>query len=139
MKTSVTKSFTVDAAHHLPGHKGACKNLHGHTYRIEVTVARECQPKLIDHDMVIDFSDLKEIVDPLIKQLDHCNLNDLDQFADMRPTAENMAMWLFDQININLIKSYESLSHAGYTTYPEVSSVRIFETPTSWATYPAGK
>ena len=64
----VTKTVRFDAAHILTNHQGLCKNLHGHTYRVDVTVA---QPPDDARDMVIDFKDLKCACEELI--LDHCD------------------------------------------------------------------
>ncbi len=84
MRTRVTRSFSFEAAHQLEWHAGACKNLHGHSYRLEVTVAGE----LDANGIVIDFSDLREIVQQaVIDRFDHTYLNDL--LAN--PTAELIA------------------------------------------------
>jgi 6-pyruvoyltetrahydropterin/6-carboxytetrahydropterin synthase len=82
--TRVTRSFSFEAAHQLGWHAGACKNLHGHSYKLEVTVAGE----LDDNGIVIDFSDLRAVVDrEVIDVFDHTYLNDL--LAN--PTAEIIA------------------------------------------------
>lgn len=94
-KITITRKFFFDAAHYLPGHEGKCKNLHGHTYILEVTVGRDSLIEGGSSDgMVIDFSDLKSIVNKLvIDPLDHKCLNDLLPY---RPTAENMATHFFE-------------------------------------------
>lgn len=94
-KITITRRFSFDAAHYLPGHEGKCQNLHGHTYIFEVTVGRD---SLIEggssEGMVIDFSDLKSIVNKLVVDpLDHQCLNELLPY---RPTAENMANHFFE-------------------------------------------
>lgn len=94
MVVTATKRFTFDACHFLPGHKGKCANMHGHTYKLEVTIMREggkVQPADSGSDagMVMDFSDLKKLVnEAVIERFDHHNLNDVLTY---RPTAENMA------------------------------------------------
>ena len=66
---TVTKTVKFDAAHVLTNHEGLCKNLHGHTYRVDVTVA---QPAGDTKDMVIDFKDLKKIATEVIcERFDH--------------------------------------------------------------------
>jgi len=75
-----------DAAHFLPQHKGKCKNLHGHTWTIKVV----CKSELLKEGMVIDFGDIKAI----INELDHQLLND---FMEV-PTAENLAKYLYEKI-----------------------------------------
>ncbi len=67
--TTVTKTVKFDAAHLLTDHAGHCKNLHGHTYRVNITVAQpDCDP----HDMVIDFKELKRIaIEVICDPCDH--------------------------------------------------------------------
>lgn len=119
----VTKSFSFDAAHFLPNHKGKCSNMHGHTYKLEVTVIRD-NGQLIDkgsdEGMVIDFSDLKSIVkSEVLDKVDHKVLNEVFPF---RTTAENMAAYIFDVLD-------EKLSSYGV----KVERIRLWETPDSWA------
>jgi 6-pyruvoyltetrahydropterin/6-carboxytetrahydropterin synthase len=84
VQTRVTRNFSFGAAHQLEWHPGACKNLHGHSYRLEVTVAGE----LTDDGIVIDFSDLSAVVHrEVIDRFDHTYLNDLLP----NPTAELIA------------------------------------------------
>ncbi len=82
--TRVTCTFTFEAAHRLAWHTGKCRNLHGHSYRLDVTVAGPLDP----NGVVIDFDRLHEIVDDaVISQWDHRDLNEvLDN-----PTAELLA------------------------------------------------
>ena len=94
---SVTKIFSFEAAHFLPNHEGKCKNVHGHNYKLEVTFSGDRELTGSNKGMIVDFSDLKEIVDNvIIDQVDHINLNDI--FAN--PTAENMVFafstWIQD-------------------------------------------
>ncbi|MCX7828789.1 MAG: 6-carboxytetrahydropterin synthase QueD [Thermanaerothrix sp.] len=86
------RSFSFDAAHHLPRYKGRCEALHGHTYRF--TVALEGSP---DHEgVVMDFTELKSRVrDLVLSKLDHTCLNDLLE----QPTAENIARWIFNALD----------------------------------------
>ncbi|MCG8328542.1 MAG: 6-carboxytetrahydropterin synthase QueD [Chitinophagales bacterium] len=109
----VYKEFTFDSAHYLPNvpddHK--CKNLHGHTYRVRVYVKGS-----IDEDLgwVVDFSDVKKAFEPFEKQLDHKLLNDIEGLEN--PTAEMIAVWLWDKLIIKL---------------PNLSKIEVAETPTS--------
>ncbi len=84
MQTHVTRTFRFEAAHQLEWHSGACKNLHGHSYRLEVTVGG-----VVDHNgIVADFADLADVVDrEVVDRYDHTYLNDL--LAN--PTAELIA------------------------------------------------
>ena len=96
---SITKIFKFDAAHYLPFHKGLCKNLHGHGYRLEVEVTGEVKaaggPTA---GMIMDFGYLKEKVAPILEKLDHHSLNDI--FAN--PTAEIMAEWIASRLKESL-------------------------------------
>lgn len=83
-KLTIGKRFTFEAAHFLPKHPGACAQLHGHTYTIEVEVTGEPAPET---GMIIDFYDLKNIVQTVISPLDHDLLNNLFAF---RTTVENL-------------------------------------------------
>lgn len=121
MVIKVTKSFTFDAAHFLPNHKGKCAAMHGHTYRLEVTVIR--QNGLIDsgsdEGMVIDFYDLKGIVTAeVIDKLDHKVLNEVLSF---RTTAENMAAHIFSVLT-------DKLQSGGVI----VEKIKLWETPDSY-------
>jgi 6-pyruvoyltetrahydropterin/6-carboxytetrahydropterin synthase len=84
MRTTVTRVFTFEAAHQLPWHSGACRNLHGHGYRLEVTVGGAVN----DDGIVVDFDDVGAVVErELLARYDHAFLNDLIE----NPTAELIA------------------------------------------------
>jgi 6-pyruvoyltetrahydropterin/6-carboxytetrahydropterin synthase len=89
----ITKIFTFDSAHQLEDYAGKCRQLHGHTYKLEVTVKGE----MGESGMVFDFSILKKVVtERVISQLDHKYLNEV---FDFNPTSENMVVWIFEQID----------------------------------------
>lgn len=84
MRTSVTRAFHFEAAHQLPWHAGQCQRLHGHSYRLEVSVTGPVR----EDGMVIDFGQLKEVVRrEVIDRYDHQYLNDFFE----NPTAEVVA------------------------------------------------
>lgn len=87
---TITKIFTFEAAHHLPSHTGKCRKVHGHTYKLEVTVTGRKQniaKYKSDSAMVMDFHELKDLVEEhIISQYDHTYLNDMF----LVPTAEAM-------------------------------------------------
>ena len=88
----VRRCFWFEAAHSLPHHPGKCRDLHGHSYELVVTIEGEVDAH---SGMVIDFSDLKRVVsDRVVQVLDHKNVND---FID-NPTAENMTIWIWDRL-----------------------------------------
>lgn len=113
----IYKEFTFDAAHFLPNvtrdHK--CRKLHGHTYHLKVYVEG---PVLTDEGWVIDFGDLKTVVNPLIHKLDHAFLNEIEGLKN--PTAERVAIWLWNNIK---------------PAIPGLKRVELKETPTSGVIY----
>ena len=102
------KTFLFDAAHNLPNYLGKCKNLHGHSFTIQVEVTGMVQTYGPCCGMIIDFAEMKEIVNNLvIDDLDHNDLNTLI----MNPTAENLVYWIhkrlapaFEERNMRLIR-----------------------------------
>jgi 6-pyruvoyltetrahydropterin/6-carboxytetrahydropterin synthase len=94
----ITKTFRFEAAHHLPDHHGQCARLHGHSYRLEVTLRGPIQdtPGKSDHGMVMDFYDLSSIVKNVImERLDH---QDLNVVTGIYTTAENLVHWMWDEL-----------------------------------------
>lgn len=91
MQTRVTRTFSFEAAHQLDWHSGACKNLHGHSYRLEVTVSGA----LDTNGIVIDFADLSALVQrEVLDVFDHTYLNDLLP----NPTAELIAADIWSRL-----------------------------------------
>lgn len=92
----VRRRFTFEASHRLPHHPGKCRELHGHSYRLFVTVDR---PVDAATGMAIDFGDLKTVVRrEVVDVLDHRHVNDvLDN-----PTAEVMAIWIWRRLEPSL-------------------------------------
>ncbi len=96
---NIFKAFTLEAAHRLPnvppGHK--CARLHGHSFRVEIHVAGEPDPRL---GWVMDFADLKTAFQPLYDQLDHHYLNDIEGLEN--PTSEMLARWIWQRLQPRL-------------------------------------
>ncbi|WP_106768597.1 6-carboxytetrahydropterin synthase QueD [Paenibacillus faecalis] len=119
----VSKEFTFDAAHHLHAYEGKCKNLHGHTYKVVFGISG----KPDEIGITVDFGQIKEIWKSAIEPfLDHRYLN--ETLPPMNTTAENMVVWLFEQMQQALME-YESLREQEART----EFVRLYETPTSYA------
>lgn len=122
---TVTKIFMFEASHRLPLYIGACHNLHGHSYRLEVTVSGdvktdESNPKC---GMIIDFKDLKEIVkETVIDKYDHSYLNDF--FPN--PTAELMIQDIGYELMNALYNKDSGL---------KLESCKLWETTTSYAEF----
>src|SRR5713101_195502 len=99
MKTAlITKIFRFEAAHNLPGHRGKCARLHGHSYRLKVTLRGPIKdvPDQSDHGMVMDFEDLSQMVRASgLERLDHSLLN---YVTSIPTTAENLVHWVWDAL-----------------------------------------
>ena len=110
MPIFISRSYHFESAHFLPrvAETHRCRRLHGHNYKIEVTLAGYD----ISMGWVLDFWDLDKIVQPLVDKVDHRCLNDIDGLSN--PTAENIAQWFFDQ----LVKDLRTLPHAAQRDPP---------------------
>ncbi|WP_374015883.1 6-carboxytetrahydropterin synthase QueD [Paenibacillus thiaminolyticus] len=120
----VSKEFTFDAAHHLHAYEGKCKNLHGHTYQVVFGLSGYTN----DIGIALDFGDIKEIWKERIEPyLDHRYLN--ETLPPMNTTAENMVVWLYEQMSAALAEEpYRTRCEGG-----RVEFIRLYETPTSYA------
>ena len=125
----VTADFA--AAHFLRDYNGKCENLHGHNYKVYAHVKG---PKLNEGGMLLDFSKLKAALREVCKQLDHTNLNDLEVF-DQNPSAERIAMYIYNGVVELLKKDGIDLSYSKGKTEPALYCVDVFETETSRARY----
>lgn len=146
-RTRVSKTVTFDAAHRLPFHKGLCKNLHGHTYKLEVffelTPYGQSQKEANKEEFVVDFGEMKEIINKaVVSRLDHaliCCYEDTELFEAAQAlgtkvcilphetTAENIVLdihyWLTERLTLDNL--------------PEVivPKIKLWETPNSCVTY----
>ena len=95
----IYKEFTFEAAHRLPNvpHDHKCFRLHGHSFRVEVHVSG---PVGEQSGWVQDFADIKAAFAPLLKELDHNYLNEIDGLEN--PTSENLARWIWRKLAISL-------------------------------------
>ncbi len=134
MRTSIAKQFRWEMGHRLPNHPGLCRNIHGHSYEAQVILVGEPD----ESGMVMDYFDVKTMVQPLIDRLDHCFLLDAsdtvmkDFFTshpmkvveiDVPTTAENIAHYLLQHIISQLPTSHRI----------ESVKVRIYETEKTYA------
>jgi 6-pyruvoyltetrahydropterin/6-carboxytetrahydropterin synthase len=87
------------ATHQLLGYQGACENLHSHDWKVEVTIMAS---QLNELGIVIDFREIKKVLDEVLENLDHKNLNDLGPFKKTNPTSENICSWLFRELDKRL-------------------------------------
>jgi len=109
------------SAHQLRGYKGKCENLHGHNWRVQVTVSSD---NLDDIGIVIDFHELKNITGEVISSLDHSFLNEVFPFTEINPSSENIAKWIYESIKKKLDQDQCN-----------ISSVTVWENETASATY----
>ncbi|MCI5622998.1 MULTISPECIES: 6-carboxytetrahydropterin synthase QueD [Anaerostipes] len=137
----LTTHASFDSAHFLAGYDGKCSNLHGHRWKLEVTVESE---KLEENGqirgMIVDFGKLKQDVKMLADEFDHCLIVEKNTLksktmealleekfkiitVEFRPTAENFAKYFFDRMKAQ-----------GY----QVSFVNVYETPNNMAGYGEG-
>ena len=136
---TVTKTVKFDAAHVLTSHQGLCKNLHGHTYRVDVSVSQAADD---DRDMVIDFKDLKGIANEVVcDRFDHAFIYNTESVGEreiaavvekngmrtvaipFRSTAENLAKLFFSDLKARI---------------PGLVAVKVWETADSCAEYGLG-
>ena len=148
IKMLITKYIEIDMGHRVPNHKSKCRNFHGHRYRIEVGVDDKIitTPGSSDEGMVIDFSDLKQIMmEEIDEKFDHgFAIYEKDMFANdflkyvkgfgqkiiftpFIPTAENLAKHWYDLIKPKLEERKIKIKY-----------VKVWETPTSTALYEGG-
>ena len=143
-KHRATKQLRFEKEHRLPSHTGACRVIHGHSYLVEVTAEAESQ--LNENGMVVDFKYLKELCEEIFGSWDHAlmlyredpfvqifydiaNKNNLPVhliIVDYEPTAENMCIELYRQLNDEISETWIS---PGFT----ISKVVVWETATSYA------
>ncbi len=140
-KLRVTKRFTMETGHALYGYDGKCRNVHGHGYKLYVTIIGEpiLDPSNVKHGMVMDFGDLKTIVkEEILDQYDHAivlnknsphkemgkELEDLGNnviYADFQPTSELLVTHFAHRIQSRLPKTVQ------------LFSVRLHETDSNYA------
>ncbi len=117
----VTRRFS--AAHRLRDYNGKCENLHGHNYKVELTVYGDN----LTNGMLIDFVLLKQKLDAIIKNLDHSYINEIDPFTKIEPSAENIAEYIYNALSVQI-------SDKVY-----LSSVKVWESDDNWALYRTDK
>jgi len=115
------------AGHSLRNYHGKCENVHGHNYRVCVTVRGQ---DVDDNGLLVDFAELKKLVRAVKDRLDHQYLNDLAPFDKINPSAENIAKYFYDEIAGGL--SPDGLNKE---TSAKLYEVKLWETDITYATY----
>jgi 6-pyruvoyltetrahydropterin/6-carboxytetrahydropterin synthase len=119
-EVTIEESFA--AGHALRNYRGKCENVHGHNYRCQVTIEGA---QLDEIGLLVDFVELKRVVHSVLDRLDHQWLNEFPPFDVLNPSAENMARYIYQQVNEG-IKTREGV---------KLANVRLWETDTAHATY----
>lgn len=118
---TVFKDYTFAAAHSIRGHQGKCRFLHGHNYRVRVHIAAS---ELDEIGMVIDFADLKMILEEILGPFDHRVINEIPPFDVINTTAELLSSWVFEEVTRRLPETRLS-----------VAKVEVWENDTACAVY----
>ncbi len=108
------------AAHQMRGYPGACARMHGHNYCVKLTIEGD---QLDDTGILMDFAELKRIVDAILEELDHRCLNDLPPFNEVNPSSENLARYIYRRAADRI------------TGHVRLVRVEVAESPTSSVTY----
>ena len=119
-EVSVEQTFA--AGHALRNYKGGCEDVHGHNFRVRVTVAGE---QLDSTGLLVDFVELKSLIDGVVAYLDHKFINDLRPFDKINPSAENIAKYFYDRVSVGMKNDVPV----------RISEVCVWETDTSSAVY----
>ncbi len=121
MPYEITIEDHFAAAHYLDGYNGSCENVHGHNFKVEVTCfVRE----LDDIGISLDFKELKVYLRAITDRLDHITLNEYEGFKGENPTAENIARYIYGEIEVCL-----------NGTPTQVKRVTVYESEKYRATY----
>jgi len=117
----LTVSGHFDAAHYLKDYIGKCAHIHGHRWQVEAKIRGHA---LDQKGMLVDFSLIKKKLREITDNLDHCLLNDLVRYKETNPTAENIARFIYQDLEASL-KEYEVTVH----------QVTVWESPVAAAAY----
>ena len=120
-EVSVEETFA--AGHALRGYKGKCENVHGHNYRVRVSIEG---PNLDGIGLLMDFTQMKAVLRDVIGRLDHQFINDLEPFRTVNPSAENLAKYFYEEIG----RGVKDLPGGA-----KITRVTIWETDTASAQY----
>lgn len=108
------------AAHSLRNFNGRCESLHGHNWRVELVVEGS---QLNEADLVVDFGELKQILNQVLDKLDHRHLNEILPFDRQNPSSELIAKYLYERVSPELPGGVKMVS------------VSVWESDDSKATY----
>ena len=113
-----------DAAHFLRGYPGKCANIHGHRWKVEITLQGE---KLDELGILIDFMDVKSMLKEVLELFDHKMINEVPPFDSLNPTAENIARFIYERMADKL------RDQTGSNVW--ITKVKVWESDAASATY----
>ena len=119
---TICKDFTFAAAHAIRGHTRGCQNLHGHNYRVRVYLQAA---RLDELGMVLDFADLKAMMQEILGPFDHRVINEIPPFDERNTTAELLSQYVFAEVARRLA-AQERVT---------VTRVEVWENDTACAVY----
>ena len=119
---TIFKDFSFSAAHAIRGHTRGCQNRHGHNYRVRVHLQAG---RLDGLGMVLDFADLKAMMQEIVGPFDHQVINEIPPFDERNTTAELLSQYVFEEVG----KRLEGQDRV------RVTRVEVWETETSCAIY----
>ncbi len=117
----VAAEYTFAAGHALRGYKGKCENIHGHNYKVQVTIEGD---QLNSIGLLMDFVDLRATIKSLVERLDHRFLNEIAPFDRINPSAENLALYFGQELE-------GKIAERGL----RLQAVKVWESDTTSATY----
>ncbi|MBU2540662.1 MAG: 6-carboxytetrahydropterin synthase QueD [Candidatus Omnitrophica bacterium] len=121
MKFEISVIDYFSAAHNLRQYQGKCENIHGHNFKVKITLGANSLDKT---GMVYDFHYVKEVLKKTLKVLDHSHLNKLPYFGRVNPTSENIAKFIFNKLKAKINKRTRKLI-----------KVTVWETESNEASY----
>ncbi|MEF2230317.1 MAG: 6-carboxytetrahydropterin synthase QueD [Pseudodesulfovibrio sp.] len=120
-RLTITQEFS--ASHQLRNYGGKCENMHGHNFGVEVVVeGSELDAKV---QYLVDFKELKQRTSKVLERLDHKHINEVECFAEINPSSENLAMFIYRQLkgampeNVRLVEVSVSEKPSSKATYWE--------------------
>ena len=123
-KYTIGISGHFDSAHFLKNYPGACSNLHGHTWKVDIIVSSK---KLDEIGMAIDFKILKKLLNNILDKYDHHLINDIEPFKNINPTAENISREIYVQLKTQLEKEYSNAKLESVTVWESQNAFAKFE------------
>jgi len=136
----ITKIYNFEMAHVLKDYDGPCRNIHGHSYKLYVTVIgkpllEEASPK---KGMVMDFKDLKAIVKSrIVDRFDHALViskdTDADMIASMKRHMEKLILVDYQPTSENLVTDFASIIRSHLPENVKLHNLRLWETATSYS------